>query len=148
MLIDGIASLSIKSLTRPAADVTGIIGLEPTSLAERGDPVGRIRTGADGKPSMRERTHSIWALDVFGDDPDDKTGLSSVRAIVALLEPRREALAKLAKHYFVEIRWSGYSDRPQAGFLIPSDLLGPLGSLGIDFHGTVYLHDEPAADEE
>lgn len=147
MLIDGIASLSIKSLTHPAADVTAIIKLEPTSLAERGDPVGRIRPGADGKPSMRERTHSIWALDVIPDDPDDTTGLSSVRAIVGLLESRREALGALAEHYFVEIRWSGYSDRPQAGFLIPSDLLGPLGSLGIDFHGTVYLHNGPEEDE-
>lgn len=147
MVIDGIASLSIKSLTHPASAVTTVLGLQPTSSAERGDPVGRLRTGADGKPSMRERASSIWVLDSTEADPDDTSGFSSVRSLVAALESKREALASLQENYFIEVNWNGFSDRPQAGFLIPADLLAALGSLGCDFHGTVYLHtDEPAPD--
>lgn len=144
MVIDGKASLSIKSLTHRAAEVTGVLGIEPTAIAERGDPVGRLRTGADGKPSMRERTHSIWALDAPDADPDDGTGLSGVYSLVSTLEERRDALASLREDYFIEIRWSGFSDRPQGGFLIPSELLAALGALGCDFHGTVYLQAAPA----
>jgi hypothetical protein len=140
MVIDGIASLSVKSLTHPASAVTTILGIQPTSSAERGDPVGRLRTGADGKPSMRERTNSIWVLDSIEADPNDTSGFSSVRALVETLESKREALEGLRENYFIEVRWNGFSDRPQAGFLIPSELLAALGSLGCDFHGTVYLH--------
>jgi len=144
VVIDGKASLSIKSLTNSASDVTAVLGLEPTASAEIGDPVGRVRTGADGKPSMRERTHSIWALDAEHIDSDDRSGFAGVRSLVALLESRKSALKKLHDRYFMEIRWSGFSDSPQGGFLLPSDLLVALGSLGLDFHGTVYLTEDRA----
>ncbi len=144
MVIDGKASLSIKSLTRRASDVTAVLGLTPTAIAERGDPVGKLRTGADGKPSMRERSSSIWVLDAADSQTDDGTGLSSVHYLADALEAKREALATLRGDYFIEIRWSGFSDSQQGGFLIPAELMATLGSLGCDFHGTVYLTAEAA----
>lgn len=146
MLVDGKASLSIKSVTHPAAEVTAILGLTPTIIAERGDPVGKLRTGADGKPSMRERTSSIWVLDGQASDPDDRSGFSSVQALVDLLAPKAAQLELLRTNYFVEIAWSGYSDRPQAAFLLPAELLAALGALGCDFHGTVFTHSDSDGD--
>ncbi len=139
MVIDGKASLSIKSLTHSAAAVTKILGLEPTVTAELGDPVGRVRPGSDGKPSMRERTHSIWVLDSPETLSTEESDFSSVHGLIDTLQPKRKALEKLRDHYFVEIAWNGYSDRMQAGFLIPSDLLAAMGALGIDFHGQVFF---------
>ncbi|MGV8895835.1 MAG: DUF4279 domain-containing protein [Rhodoglobus sp.] len=139
MVIDGKASLSIKSLTHTAAAVTKILGLEPTATAELGDPVGRVRPGSDGKPSMRERTHSIWVLDSPETLSSEESDFSSVHGLIDTLQTKRKALDKLREHYFVEIAWNGYSDRMQAGFLIPSDLLAAMGALGIDFHGQVFF---------
>jgi hypothetical protein len=148
VLIDGRASLSIKSVTHPAAEVTAILGLTPTIIAERGDPVGKLRTGADGKPSMRERTSSIWVLDGPASDPDDGSGFSSVQALVEVLTGKEAQLERLRAHYFVEIAWSGFSDRPQAGFLLPAELLAALGALGCDFHGTLFLHGDTGSASE
>ena len=139
MVIDGQASLSIKSLTHTAAAVTKVLGLEPTATAELGDPVGRVRPGSDGKPSMRERTHSIWVLDSPETLSAEESDFSSVHGLIETLQPKRKALDKLREHYFIEIAWNGYSDRMQAGFLIPSDLLSAMGALGIDFHGQVFF---------
>lgn len=139
MVIDGKASLSIKSLTHTAAAVTKILGLEPTATAERGDPVGRVRPGSDGKPSMRERTHAIWVLDSPETLSSEESDFSSVHGLIETLQPKRKALDKLREHYFIEIAWNGYSDRMQAGFLIPADLLAAMGALGIDFHGQVFF---------
>ncbi|MGL4340419.1 MAG: DUF4279 domain-containing protein [Rhodoglobus sp.] len=139
MVIDGKASLSIKSVTRTAAAVTTILGIEPTATAELGDPVGRIRTGADGKPSMRERTHSIWVLDSPETLSTEESDFSSVHSLIEILQPKKKQLEQLHEHYFIEIAWNGYSDRMQAGFLIPADLLAAMGALGVDFHGQVYF---------
>ena len=139
MVIDGKASLSIKSLTHKAAAVTKILDLVPTATAELGDPVGRVRTGSDGKPSMRERTHSIWVLDSPEMLSAEESDFSSVQGLIDTLQSKRKALDKLREHYFIEIAWNGYSDRMQAGFLIPSDLLAAMGALGIDFHGQVFF---------
>ena len=139
MVIDGKASLSIKSLTHTAAAVTRILGLEPTATAELGDPVGRVRPGSDGKPSMRERTHSIWVLHSPEPLSSEKSDFSSVHGLIEILQPKHEALDTLHEHYFIEIAWNGYSDRLQAGFLIPADLLAAMGALGIDFHGQVFF---------
>ena len=139
MVIDGKASLSIKSLTHTAAAVTKILGLQPTATAELGDPVGRVRPGSDGKPSMRERTHSIWVLDSPEPLSSDESDFSSVQVLIDSLQPKRKALDKLREHYFVEIAWNGYSDRMQAGFLVPAELLAAMGALDIDFHGQVFF---------
>ena len=146
MVIDGKASLSIKSLTHTAAAVTAVLGLEPTATAELGDPVGRVRTGWDGKPSMRERTHSIWVLDSPEMLSAEESDFSSVHGLIEALQAKRTALDKLREHYFIEIAWNGYSDRMQAGFLIPADLLAAMGALGIDFHGQVFFRQTGSGD--
>lgn len=143
MVIVGKASLSIKSLTHSAAAVTQILGIEPTGIGELGEPFGRERTGADGAPRRRERTHSTWVLEAPDPDPDDSTGFASVESLVSILQARTEALARLRANYYIEIWWNGYSDSTQAGFLLPAELLMALGTLGCDFHGTVYLDEPP-----
>ncbi|MBC7590731.1 MAG: hypothetical protein H7226_06765 [Salinibacterium sp.] len=70
---------------------------------------------------------------------DTESDFSSVQGLIETLQPKRKALDKLREHYFVEIAWNGYSDRMQAGFLIPADLLAAMGALGIDFHGQVFF---------
>ena len=62
-----------------------------------------------------------------------------MQGLIETLQPKRKALDKLRENYFVEIAWNGYSDRMQAGFLIPADLLAAMGALGIDFHGQVFF---------
>lgn len=142
MVIDGKASLSIKSLTHTAAAVTEILGIEPTGSGELGEPFGRERTDRDGGIRRRERTHSSWVLDAPDPDPDDNSGFSSVENLVAILQDKTDAVRRLRENYFIEIWWNGFSDSTQAGFLLPAELLMALGTLGCDFHGTVYL-DEP-----
>ncbi len=144
MVIDGKASLSIKSLDAPAARVTEILGIEPTNCGEKGELFGRARANAAGKMVRRKRSYSSWVLDAPAPDPDDVTGFSSVENLVAILQEKAHLLEQLKDNYYIEIWWSGFSDSMQAGFLLPSEMLTALGALGCDFHGTVYL-EEPGA---
>ena len=74
MVIDGYASLVISSSTHRLENITALLGIEPTSYWERGDPHTWQR--GDKLAESRPRPSSIWALHIHDDKfdhADDET---------------------------------------------------------------------------
>jgi heme-degrading monooxygenase HmoA len=144
------ASLRLFSETHRAADVTAVLGLEPTRSAERGDPKGRARRDASGAlvPHLVHRT-SLWQLDapempemlqkVEGAEEPGGHAFEAVERLVELLRGRATQLAQLRENYEMDIVYGGFSDSWQGGFVVPAPLLVELGELGCDLLGSVSL---------
>ena len=132
MITHSKASLSIISETHPAADVSGILGLEPSRTAEIGD-----RKSLSGLP----RKYSLWVLDA----PTQRGDSDPLESLAELLRGKAEALRGLRENYTTEIVYGGFSDSGQGSFVFPASAMADLGVLGCDFLGTVYL-DEPEYD--
>ena len=130
------ASLSVISETHAAADVSAVLGLEPTTTAEIGD-----RKARSGLP----RKYSLWVLDASDDDAADGGSFDSLEILADLLRGKEAALATLRENYSTNIVYGGFSDSSQGGFVFPAALMADLGALGCDFLGTAYL-DEPEYD--
>ena len=138
MVIDGYASLVISSKTRRLEDITALLGIEPTSYWELGDPhTWQMR---DKPPESHPRRSSIWALhihDVEFDHPEDETGLASLRRLADLLKGKGPILESLRPELDPTILWTGDSDSTQGGFYVPIDLVRDLSDLGCDIMMTV-----------
>lgn len=128
------ASLSIISETHAAADVSAVLGLEPTTTAEIGD-----RKALSGLP----RKYSLWVLDAPA--PAGRDDLDPIEALAQLLRGKASALETLRENYTTEIVYGGFSDSSQGSFVFPASVMADLGALGCDLLGTAYL-DEPEYD--
>jgi len=126
------ASLSIISETHPAADVSAVLGLEPSRTAEIGD-----RKSLSGLP----RKYSLWVLD----EPSGRGDSDPLESLAELLRGKAPALSELRENYTTEIVYGGFSDSGQGSFVFPAGVMADLGVLGCDFLGTAYL-DEPEYD--
>jgi heme-degrading monooxygenase HmoA len=126
------ASLSVISETHAAADVTAVLGLEPTTTAEIGD-----RKSLSGLP----RKYSLWVLDA----PSERGDSDPLESLADLLRGKAPALETLRENYTTEIVYGGFSDSSQGSFVFSANLMAELGALGCDFLGTAYL-DEPDYD--
>ncbi|KRC58668.1 hypothetical protein ASE14_19195 [Agromyces sp. Root81] len=125
------ASLAIHSTRLNRDEITRRLGIEPSAERQR-------RSSA---------LRAVWTLDLT-DDPresGDHTGMGSLRRLVDVLAPNREALHHLRDDCELRIWWSGDSDSTQGGFVMPADLLVSLGQLDIDVFGTAFLEDEITA---
>lgn len=134
MITHSKASLSVISETHAAADVSAVLGLEPTTTAEIGD-----RKSLSGLP----RKYSLWVLDA--PTPAGRDDLDPIGALAELLRDKAPALETLREHYTTEIVYGGFSDSGQGSFVFPAKVMADLGALGCDLLGTAYL-DEPEYD--
>jgi hypothetical protein len=133
MIVSSRATLGVYSDTVTAAEVTAVLGIEPTRFSERAG-------------STKPRSH--WTLEVPSVDPDDDGGFEAVALLVELLRDRADALAALRPACETIIWWSGDSDGTQGGFVIPASLLADLAVLGCDLYGTAFLAETDPPDDD
>jgi heme-degrading monooxygenase HmoA len=141
MITHSKASLSIISETHAAADISAVLGLEPSRTAEIGD-----RKSLSGLP----RKYSLWVLDA--PEPEERGDLDPLESLAELLRGKAPALEALRENYTTEIVYGGFSDSGQGSFVFSASLLADLGALGCDLLGTAYLeepeYDTPSVREE
>jgi len=149
MVVDSSASLAIYSDTHTAAEVTALLGVEPTGGGEIGDAKHPPRLDRERQPARQFfYKQSTWLFDVpDGADSDDESGFASVRRLLDIFGPKSEVLGELRRNYRTIIWWAGFSDSSQGGFVMPAELLSDLGELGCDLFGTVYTGDVDLVDE-
>lgn len=137
MITSNRASLVLHSETRPASEVSAVLGLEPTRSFEKGDAM----------PRGRVRRTSGWILDApESEDPaDDANSYSRLESLARVLHGTGPALELLREHWDTSISYGGFSDSGQGGFFFPAETMAQLGALGCSWTGTVYL-EEPDDD--
>ncbi|WP_334146790.1 DUF4279 domain-containing protein [Microbacterium sp.] len=135
------ASLSIHSDTKTVAEISAMLGLEPTDWGDEGEPTPAGRAGRNYAPELLTHQRTFWSLTKSVDEPsaNDQTGFSALRALVVTLEPNAQALMVLRQGGETRIWWSGDSDSTQGGFVLEADLIHYLSKLGCDVYGTAYL---------
>jgi Domain of unknown function (DUF4279) len=135
------STLSVYSTTRTAAEITRILGVEPTDAHDIGDPTRAALSGRRTTPKAMTHQQTGWSFDAdpAGIDPEDRTGFASMRLIVERFRDRADALAELRSDCDTRIWWSGDSNSSQGGFVIPADLLADLALLGCDLFGTAFI---------
>ena len=138
------ASLSIHSETKRVAEISAMLGLEPTDWGEKGDLTPAGRAGRNYAPERLTYQRTYWSLTESGDEPSagDETGFSALRALVGRLEPHAQALEDLREGGETRLWWSGDSDSAQGGFVLDTDLIRRLSNLGCDVYGTAFLTED------
>ena len=135
MVVDGEAAFIIQSETHSSADITAVLGIEPSDSAERGDLVSSRTT--------KVRDFSVWILrESPKNDPDDRTGFGTMAVLLERLAgigPKLDVLRTDCRIFF---DWFGHSDSTQGGFVLPSELLAQIAELRCDLYGEVYLDSE------
>ncbi|TFV99871.1 DUF4279 domain-containing protein [Leifsonia flava] len=135
MIQSGRASLVVHSTTTDPAEVSRILGLQPTRVNERGSV----------RRSGRILDHNTWRFDVdeMSNTEDDRTGLRSLTELLARVRVAAGRVGLLPPDCEARIWWHGSSDSSQGGFVIPVELASDVAALGVAVHATVYL-DQPA----
>lgn len=138
------ASLSIHSDTKTVAEISAMLGLEPSDWGDKGDLTPAGRAGRNYAPERLTHQRTYWSLTENVDEPsaEDQTGFSALRALVVRLEPSAHALMELRQGGETRLWWSGDSDSTQGGFVLAADLISSLATLGCDVFGTAYLTED------
>lgn len=143
------ASFSVYSDTKTVGEISAMLGLEPSSSGEKGDLTPAGRAGRDLAPERLRYERADWSLTVVNKPSDeDQTGFSSLRALMARLQPSSQVLAELRQGGETTLSWSGDSDSTQGGFVLEADLISYLAQLGCDVFGTAFLTDDDDEDED
>ena len=143
------ASFSVYSDTKSVSEISAMLGLEPSSSGEKGDLTPSGRAGRDLAPERLRYQHTRWSLTVVNEPSDeDQTGFSSLRELIARLQPSSQVLAELRQGGETRLWWSGDSDSTQGGFVLEADLISYLAKLGCDVFGTAYLAEDDDEDED
>ncbi|MEU7005417.1 DUF4279 domain-containing protein [Streptomyces sp. NPDC046332] len=129
-------SLRITSRTVTAEEVSGRLGITADQQFER-DSLTSPRN-----PAGARRETSIWIR--RSGLPDDSELTDHVRALVELVDGRREELASLSVDCNLELCLGFGSDNGQGGCVLPARLLAEVGAIGLDVVLDLYPP-EPAA---
>ena len=132
MIIDSQASLLITSETHTSAEVTRVLGLEPSRSWEKGDPMGKPRDGRQ----QRYRDRSGWRISCAEGEP---SSISGFMGLASALEGKEGLLADLRAHYEMSIWWDGITDSEQPGFHFTIEALRRIAELGCDVMGSAAL---------
>jgi hypothetical protein len=143
MIVTNRATLAVYSDEMSATAISEVLGIQPHSSNERGDPTAAALAGIDVRTDLltHQRAHWSFDADLSDVDPDDGTGFGALRALIEAFRSKFEALNDLKPRCELIVWWSGYSDSDQGGFVIPADLLVDLAAMGCDLYGTAYLDD-------
>ena len=134
------ASLVVQSDALTVAEITAMLGVEPTASGDVGSPTPAGRSGRDLRPAHLRYQRTYWSpTDYDEGSGSDQTGFAALRRLIATLESRRHALELLREQDETVLFWSGDSDSTQGGFVIESDLLHDLAASGCDLYGTAFL---------
>jgi hypothetical protein len=143
------ASFSVYSDTKTVSEISVMLGLEPTRFGDKGDLTPAGRAGRDLAPERLRYQQTHWSLAVENEPSQgDQTEFSSLRELMARLQPSPQALAELRQGGETRLWWSGDSDSTQGGFVLEADLISYLAKLGCDVFGTAYLTEDDHDDED
>jgi Domain of unknown function (DUF4279) len=138
---DNSASLLIYSETQLAAAVSDVLGVQPTSIHEKGDRIPPQQLVINAAGSATRFRESVWCYTVRVEAVQwdrDPTGTASLRALLDVFGSKVRELESLRAHYETHISWSGHSTSELGGFVIEPELLRALGELGCRFFGDIY----------
>lgn len=131
-------SLRLFSTKAAAAAVTEALGLEPTTSAERGEPISASLT--------TPREQSMWLLESEA-DPDEPLS-AHLEWLLDELDGRLGALAGLTGDYEVDVWCSVEATNGQGQLTFTPELTTRLAGLPCPFSVDLYLSDDEDEDEE
>lgn len=137
MVTDSVASLAIGSTVLTSAEITSILGIQPSSSHEMGDPKGKARPDSTGAFVQRHYDSAGWMWHAPESDDTSDEGDSSLAALVTLFSSKTAELETLRADCRIRVWYTGHSDSTQGGFVFPAEVLAGLASLGCDFYGSV-----------
>jgi hypothetical protein len=124
------ACFRVSSDRLGATDITGLLGLEPSSARDKGTRVAD-RSDAYVLPA------AVWSLD-SGLTSDDSLDLH-ISALLDILEVRADAVRALCDRGCTVEFFAGFgSENGQGGFVLDAQLLGQTAALGIDLTLDLY----------
>lgn len=109
--------------------VTAMMGIEPTTAWVKGEHYAAASADA-------RRTHSRWALDSGLAEAEPVE--SHLVALLARLEPMREAIRRVAQQFPVQIGVAQYFYEVNAQFGLEPDILHRFGELGLTIYFDQY----------
>ena len=125
------AALAVQHDSLGAANVSEVLGIEPTESFEIGDPFAQ---------GTRAREHSHWALDSTADG-DLETQL---RALIDRLGPLHIALRDLRRDGY-RLTWTCYVEEHDEGAItLSAALLNDLGTFPADLWIESFTDTQPA----
>ena len=117
-------SIRITSRTVTASEISGRLGITADQESER-DSLMSPRN-----PTSARRETSVWLR--RSGLPDDTDLADHVRALVALVDGRREELASLSADCDLQLRLGFGSENGQGSCVLPASLLSEVGALGLN----------------
>lgn len=115
------------SETRSSAELTALLGVEPSEQHERGDLM------APDDPPFGSFDLAIWNLYPPKSDLDaDPTGVAVLRWVLERLAGKGDILRTLQPDYEFDLSWWGQSADWRTDVSLPSDLLQQIAALGVD----------------
>ena len=124
------ASLRISSRVRSASEITGLMGIPPSRVYEKGDLV----SVKSPQPTYRQDTMWILASGLRESDSLD----DHVASICRLIKEHRSEFDQLRSDCDVDVFCGFFSDSGQAGFGLSSETLEEIGKLQVDLIFDVY----------
>lgn len=126
------AALCIYSQTKSVADISALMGTNPSRSIDRGQPV------SERNPKGRKSEESRWILDSAL--PEATPLDEHVAALLAIVEKKAVALANSD----IEIRCTFSSENSQGGFVLKADVSKRLAEQRVDLIVSLYsLGDGP-----
>jgi Domain of unknown function (DUF4279) len=125
----------IHSEVHTGDEITARMGLEPTTVAEKGDPVSRRY------PDRARRRHTTWQL--AGGLSDDAEPAAHLEALLPLVEPRTSALSDM-RSAGATASWSCFVTAKPTGNMIQFEpgLLARLSEVGALLEFDIYDSDD------
>jgi len=131
-------SIRVASRTLDAARIAQEIGLAPTRVAERGQPV------SPRSSAVHEQAACFYESPLSDASPIEE----HMAWLVELLEAKRTQVSAVAPECEFDVRLGFSSTSGQGGFALTGAELGLLGSLGVQLNIDLYPPDEDEGDDE
>lgn len=133
------ASLRISSKTLNVADITTILGMEPTRTHEKGEPFSSRNSRS------RLRQESLWLLE---SGLDSSAPLDAhIEKLAASIEEKAVLLKNLIPICYMDIFCGVFSESGQGGFVFNSVILKKLTAIPIEIVFDLYLSSPSEEDE-
>ncbi|KQQ94601.1 hypothetical protein ASF62_11065 [Leifsonia sp. Leaf325] len=132
MVTDDRATLSFYSQDMTVAEITEVLGLNPTISHDVGDRKGRH------SDLVHDNTH--WGYRVEHQDAN-MPGTGSLRELLRIFADKTEQIDSLRRSCEIRLWWAGFSDNSQGGFVIDPDTLQAVAAIRCALFGTVYMTD-------
>lgn len=120
----------ISTKRRSVAEISALLGAEPTDSADRGTPYSKR------SPDSPLRDASVWLMG--SQVSPDVSPEEHFRSLLKFLHSKREALDVLRSDCEMDICCGFASETGQGGFVLTHDVLTAIGQFGLDIDIELY----------